>query len=438
MTDFDETIGKARPIATSAFGFHGSWTDFMKIAVPNLLLSIVSLGIYRFWGTTRERHYLWGQTQFIDERMEWTGTGMELFVGFIMVFFLIGVPLALLQMVAQGLIFQGQPIIAGGLTFALFVLIFYLTGVAYYRALRYRLSRTYWRGIRGGSDDPGFAYGFSYMWKYGLPMLPGFALLSSAPVIGEEYAELLAAAGIGLLLLGGLTYPWASISLWNERWSSMSFGPYRFVSDAKWIKLLKRFMLFYIIPVLLFGLAAFAGYQASQGDNLGVGAAVAMGGFVVLLIFALYIVLPVAALLYYSKFFRVAVEGLHVGELEFEFKARSPDWILFFLANWAIWGLAAGLALVPLSVMTSVGGFSPEMFQQNLTAAVIGTMILSAVLAIIALGLANALIRYRSWKFFVTHMEAYGEVNLDQMSQSETVVSGHGEGLLDAFDVGAI
>lgn len=56
----------------------------------------------------------------------------------------------------------------------------------------------------------------------------------------------------------------------------------------------------------------------------------------------------------------------------------------------------------------------------------------------VAVGLVNALIRYRSWKFFVTHMEAYGEVNLDRMSQSETVVSGHGEGLLDAFDVGAI
>ena len=60
-----------------------------------------------------------------------------------------------------------------------------------------------------------------------------------------------------------------------------------------------------------------------------------------------------------------------------------------------------------------------------------------SIMALI-LGLVNALIRYRSWKFFVTHMEAYGEVNLDKMSQSETVVSGHGEGLLDAFDVGAI
>lgn len=41
-------------------------------------------------------------------------------------------------------------------------------------------------------------------------------------------------------------------------------------------------------------------------------------------------------------------------------------------------------------------------------------------------------------KFFVVHMEAFGEVNLDRMTQSETQTASHGEGLLDAFDVGAI
>ena len=73
-----------------------------------------------------------------------------------------------------------------------------------------------------------------------------------------------------------------------------------------------------------------------------------------------------------------------------------------------------------------------------MSATVIGTLALSALIGAITIGLVSALIRYRSWKFFVTHMEAYGEVNLDQMSQSETIVSAHGEGLLDAFDVGAI
>ncbi len=149
----------------SAFRFHGTWQEFAGIAFPNLLLTIVTLGIYRFWATTREREYLWGKTDFIDERLEWTGRGIELFIGFIMVFFLIGLPLIVIQLISQGLIFRGETIIAGVVTLVMFVLLFYLGGVAYFRALRYRLSRTYWRGIRGGSDDPGFQYGLSYMWK---------------------------------------------------------------------------------------------------------------------------------------------------------------------------------------------------------------------------------------------------------------------------------
>ena len=64
--------------------------------------------------------------------------------------------------------------------------------------------------------------------------------------------------------------------------------------------------------------------------------------------------------------------------------------------------------------------------------------ILSALLAIIPIAFASAIIQYRSWKFFVVHMEAFGEVNLDRLTQSETQVSAHGEGLLDAFDMGAI
>ena len=61
--------------AESAFGFDGTWQEFAPIAFTNLLLTIVTLGIYRFWATTRERQYFWSRTRFVDERLEWAGTG---------------------------------------------------------------------------------------------------------------------------------------------------------------------------------------------------------------------------------------------------------------------------------------------------------------------------------------------------------------------------
>jgi uncharacterized membrane protein YjgN (DUF898 family) len=352
----------------SAFRFHGSWQDFARIAFPNLLLSIVTLGIYRFWATTREREYLWGQTEFIDERLEWTGRGMELFIGFIMVFFLIGLPIIIIQLVSQGLIFQGESILAAATTLTMVLALFYLTGVAYFRALRYRLSRTYWRGIRGGSNDPGFQYGLSYMWKNFVGWLPIFLLV-----------------------------PWSMISLWNDRWNAMSFGPHRFSASAEWKPLMRRYLLFYLVPFLLFigGVIMGVSMAASgRSDAFGSTGAAVGAIMVVIALLSIYIILPLAALAFYSKYFRLAVGGLRLHSLEFEFRARAADWILFFLANIAI--------------------------------------------VVCTLGIGYIFMPYRNWKFFIDHMEAYGEINIDELTQSDTVVSGHGEGLLDAFDVGAI
>lgn len=364
-----ETTGQASGRAPSAFQFHGTWQEFAGIAFPNLLLTIVTLGIYRFWATTREREYLWSKTDFIDERLEWTGRGIELFIGFLMAFFLIGLPLIFLQFGVQALSLQGYPVVAGILGVFAFLLIFYLGGVARFRALRYRLSRTYWRGIRGGSDDPGFTFGLSYMWKTIAGWIPIFLMV-----------------------------PWSMISLWNERWSKMSFGPYTFTSDAQWTDLMKRYLLFYLVPFLLVvgGIIAGVGVAASGGnaDQMGAGAGIAFGIYILFVVLAFYILLPIASLMFFSKFYRVAVGGLRLHNLEFEFKARAPDWILFWLANMAI--------------------------------------------AICTLGIGYIFLPYRNWKFFVTHMEVYGEVNLDDLTQSQTASPTQGEGLLDAFDVGAI
>ena len=62
----------------TAFEFRGDWKEFFPIAASNLLLTLVTLGVYRFWATTRERRYFWSQTRFIDDSLEWTGTGKEL------------------------------------------------------------------------------------------------------------------------------------------------------------------------------------------------------------------------------------------------------------------------------------------------------------------------------------------------------------------------
>jgi uncharacterized membrane protein YjgN (DUF898 family) len=353
------TVAEKAP--ASAFTFEGDWREFAPIAFTNLLLSIVTLGIYRFWATTRERDYLWSRSRLIDTPLAWAGTGGELFLGFVMAIFLIGVPAVSLNLVTQGLILQDQPV-AAAILFALLVIVLsYFIGVARFRALRYRLSRTHWYGIRGGSDDPGFHYGLSYIWK-------SFVGMTAA----------------------GLLVPWAMCSLWNERWNRMSFGPHAFASNVEAGPLMKRYLLFYALPIVLLIAAVIIGALAAATGQVGVAVG---GGMAVVLVLAFYVAIPVVMLIFYAKFYRNALDGLRLDTLQFGFTARSRDWLLLFLGDIAI---------------------------------VIGT-----------LGIGAIFLGYRHWKFFVTHTEIFGEIDLERLTQSATPMARQGEGLLDALDVGA-
>lgn len=113
-----------------AFAFTGDWREFAPIAFTNLLLSIVTLGIYLFWARARERRYLWSRTRFIDDRLEWTGTGLELLIGYVLAFFLIVLPLGLLQFGLQALVLRGHPGAAAALFVGLYLLLLYFVGIA--------------------------------------------------------------------------------------------------------------------------------------------------------------------------------------------------------------------------------------------------------------------------------------------------------------------
>lgn len=350
----------------SAFTFDGNWREFAPIALTNLLLTIVTLGFYRFWATTRERRYLWSKTQFIDDQLEWTGTGKELFIGFLLVAALFALPLIFLQFGLQAMVLRGYGGVAALIAIALYLFLLYLFGLARFRALRYRLSRTEWHGIRGGSDDQGFRYGVSAIWK---------------PIVGA--------------LVLGLLIPWSMVQLWNERWNKMSFGPHAFTSVAEAGPLIGRFLLFYLLPIVsCVGLVSVGFAGAASGAIASDSAPEAMSGAIVIGLIATYLVLGVVALAFYAAFFREAVGNLTLLHLEFQFTARTMDWVKLILGT--------------------VG------------------------LVVVTLGIGLAFVGYRNWSFFIRHLEAAGEVDLTTLTQSTTRTPGQGEGLLDAFDVGAI
>lgn len=397
----------------TAIAFDGNWRELLPIALSNLFLTIVTLGFYRFWATTRERRYLWSKTRFIDDTFEWTGTGLELFFGFLIALALFGLPFLVLNLILQGLILQGQKEIAGGLIALIYVMLLYLAGVAMFRGLRYRLSRTYWHGIHGGCDNGGWGYGWSWMWK-------SFT------------------AYIALALL----FPWSMTSLWKQRWEAMSFGPHQFRSSPEWGKLMPRYLIAWFSPwVIMIGLVVLMIPMVIGGAAAGMDpekSPVAFGAIIGGFILSFYILIPLVALIYYATYMREVIGTMGLSTLEFDFTARTKDWIKLFLGNIGLYIIAGIIAAIPLSALGLLATLTKLQPGQNPFAGSILTLAAFALIVAIPFGLAGTFVRYRGWRFFVIHLEAGGEINLATLTQSTTRALKQGEGLLDAFDMGAM
>jgi uncharacterized membrane protein YjgN (DUF898 family) len=304
------------PAASDGRGieFTGSWREYLPIAITNALLIICTLGIYRFWASARQRRYLWSRTRFIDDSLEWTGTGKEMFFGFLLVMCVLVPFFLFFQFLFPALIARGKPEAAFGIFTLFYIAIIYLGGFARFRALRYRLSRTYWHGIRGGSDDPGWNYGGEYLGRIALSAMTMFIM-----------------------------FPWAATRLWNSRWKAMSFGPLQFRAslDAEGLK--ARWAAIYLVPIgialvgsaIYFSLAPGAGASPRPGLSI----------MVLIIVAAFYIGIPLATLCWYAKYFRNAAAATSIGDLEFSFDATTLQWLGLFLGNLALAVVTLGFGL---------------------------------------------------------------------------------------------
>src|SRR5689334_15035125 len=126
---------------TGIVRFRGPARVFWRLLARGAVLLMFTLGIYRFWLTTDVRRFLWSNTELAGESFEYTGTARELLLGFLIAVAIL-VPLyAFFFFLALGAGRVGD--LAGLIAFIALTL---LGHYAVYRARRYRLSRTIYRG----------------------------------------------------------------------------------------------------------------------------------------------------------------------------------------------------------------------------------------------------------------------------------------------------
>ena len=172
--------------------FKGRRGPLAGLLLRNLLFSILTLGIYRFWGRTRVRRFVWRHTVALDDVLEYLGTGAELFVGFLIALVVL-LPLFAGYSVLQFVFVDGPAFAVLDLLY--YLLLFFLIQIAIYRMRRYRLTRTAWRGVRFGLGGSSLAYaGIAF----------GYGLLTLATL--------------------GLAYPWMRVATLRYFGRHAAFG----------------------------------------------------------------------------------------------------------------------------------------------------------------------------------------------------------------------
>ncbi|MFO1124339.1 MAG: DUF898 family protein [Methylocystis sp.] len=169
----DMTIKAAHGAAESSdIIFTGRDDEFRDLLYKGAPLEIVTFGFYRFWLATKIRQHLWSHTILDGDAFAYLGTARELLIGFLFAIAILA-PIYLASFLL-GVEAERSRSFAS-LLFGVFFFAFWQ--FALYRARRYRLHRTAWRGLRFHMDGSGLSYALRAMgWGFVTIITLGLAL----------------------------------------------------------------------------------------------------------------------------------------------------------------------------------------------------------------------------------------------------------------------
>lgn len=120
----------AAPSLEQRFEFTGTGTEYFKIWIVNLLLTIVTLGIYSAWAKVRRLRYFYNNTRFAGSNFDFHGSPIAILKGRIIAVILIaGLQVPVLNLVVLALYLLGLPWLL-------------------YRSLRFHMANTSYRNLR--------------------------------------------------------------------------------------------------------------------------------------------------------------------------------------------------------------------------------------------------------------------------------------------------
>jgi len=409
-----------------AVRFAGDRRAYWRLLIRGAALLAVTLGIYRFWFATDVRRFLWSNTEVAGETLEYTGTALELLIGFLIAIALL-VPLYLgFFVVALNLGAIGQLSSVLG-----FPILAFLGQFAVYRARRYRLTRTIYRGVRCHQGGSALRFAVCAMFWWTL-----------------------------ILLTLGLAYPFAQARLERFKMRHTFYGDLRGRFEGSGFRLFLRGLPMWLLVVGPLAFALFYAIVAVDWDKVTEAASSGGSGSeilsqiealspnlysaIVISIVAVAVSITMATVLFpvfQAMILRWWLSGLRFGALTLRSQLRTGQIYgayLRFLGYGLLFAIAvsiaAGIAYFALNVVLSAAG-KPEL--SEIANAVTGV----GFYVVAMLGYSTiyqGTVKLSLWRCGVESIELEGLAALEAVKADGTPSSALGEGLADALNVGGI
>lgn len=199
-----------------ALEFNGNGFEYFKIWIVNILLTIVTLGLYYPWAKVRNNRYFYANSSLEGRNFEYHATGKQLFLSYLF---------AMLLFILYGIIQQVSPV-GGIVVFLIFIIAF---PWIVWRSLKFNMRITSFSNVRFSFEgNVGGAY-FNYMLMpflffislYGTPIMLAVAL----PEVGDNTGAQAALIAISLLMVG---FAFFMFALLKKKTASYFFNSARY------------------------------------------------------------------------------------------------------------------------------------------------------------------------------------------------------------------
>ncbi len=163
----------SKTIETKAMVFHGNGSDYFSIWIVNLLLTIVTLGIYSAWAKVRTMRYFYSNTEIDGHRFTYLAQPLQILKGRI---------IAVVIFIAFYAASTVTPI-AGGIGLLLWIA---LAPWLICKSLQFNMRMTAYRNVRFNFHGE---YGRAFLVFFLYPVLSVFTLYLATPLVAKKVDE---------------------------------------------------------------------------------------------------------------------------------------------------------------------------------------------------------------------------------------------------------